>query len=999
MAKRLHLKFDANQDYQLAAVASVTDLFDGMANFAPQFALQSSNTDEIVANLPQDEILYPSTILENLQHIQQRNGFKETGHELEQDSGIMLEGVSNDYHEFPSFTVEMETGTGKTYVYLRTIYELRRQYGFSKFIIVVPSIAIFEGVIKAEEMTRDHFRSIYHNETINLTGYDGGKLSRIRSFASASTAQAQVLVMTLDAFNKATNIIYRQSEKLPGELKPYEYIQQTRPILILDEPQSIDTTEKARQAIRTLRPLFALRYSATHRISPNLVYRLTPVEAYRRNLVKKIQVIGVTSQDNMNVPFLALESVSRDPFRAKVKTYLTDQGQTREEIITLKQGDNLHKFTKRDEHRDGYIVAEISVAEGRECMVFENGLRLERDEAIAASRPEVFRTQIAQTIENHFTNQGWLIGRGVKVLSLFFIDRVNNYTAENGLVKRIFDEEFNRLKKLWPHLSQLEPEKVRAAYFAKKRSKDNTEEAVDTEGKTEEQRKLERAAFNLIMRDKERLLSFDESACFIFAHSALREGWDNPNVFQICTLKQTVSTVSRRQEIGRGLRLAVNQDGERVHDDDVNILTVISDESYNAFAEGLQREYEADGEEAPPKPKRAQESEARRNNAIFKSADFREFWQKLNRKTTYRINIDTPILIDECVRALKETPFPNPLIVLTKGRFSLDEFTIRLQSVNNKLKTARLYIEIKEGDGRIKKEDNLPVQERTDLKAVLKDDRLRGYRVLEMGGEGDEIFVKFTNGQEVRRWREISFTTKYSQRAMSQAVREVTETYPVFDFIGRAAKETKLTRATLLETFKRLPDGLKRRVFKNPEGFANVFIGTIKHALANHVAERVEFDLAPDVVPHETDEIFPEVKKFPQKELVEAGKRGLYNKVQWDSDVELSFIEKKLRMDEEDLVFYFKFPPKFKLDFPRVIGDYNPDWGIVRFNGDGAAKLHLVRETKGTTKLDALQFPSEVRKIKCAEKLFALLNIDYKVIDGTEANWWNGFNGSSKKLY
>lgn len=441
------------------------------------------------------------------------------------------------------------------------------------------------------------------------------------------------------------------------------------------------------------------------------------------------------------------------------------------------------------------------------------------------------------------------------------------------------------------------------------------------------------------------------------------------------------------------MRLAVNQDGERMRDDDVNILTVISDEDYNSFAEGLQREYEADGEDAPPKPKRATESIATRNNTIFKSADFREFWQKLNRKTTYQIKIETPVLIDDGVTALKKAAFPDPLIVLTKGRFSLDQFTIRLQSVNNTLKTARLFIEIKEGDGRVTTKDNLPVQERTDVKAVLRDERLRGYRVTEMGGEGDEAYVKFANSQEVRRWREITFTTKYSQKAISQAVREVTQTYPVFDFIGRAAKETKLTRATLFEIYTRLPDGIKRKVFRNPEGFTNVFISVIRHTLADHVAERLEFDLAPEVEPHDTEEIFPEVKKFPQKELVESGKRGLYNKVQWDSDVELSFIEKRLRMDEEDLVFYFKSPPKFKLDFPRVIGDYNPDWGIVRFNEDGVAKMHLVRETKGTTKLDALQFPSEARKIKCARKLFALLELDYNVIDGTELKWWNGANG------
>ena len=271
----------------------------------------------------------------------------------------------------------METGTGKTYVYLRTIYELSQTYGFNKFIIIVPSIAIYEGVKKTFEITESHFRSLYSNKIISLVPYDGAQLSKVRSFAT--TTYTEIMVMTVAAFNKVTNNLYKPSEKLPGERIAYQFIQETRPILILDEPQSIDNTDKAKEAIRTLHPLFTLRYSATHREKPNLLYRLTPVDAYHQNLVKKIQVIGVTEQENLNRPALVLESVTKSPITAKVKTLVAEKGTVKEEVITLKQRDNLYDKTKRDEHKNGYRVAEIGVKRKDEFVQFENTLTLRPD--------------------------------------------------------------------------------------------------------------------------------------------------------------------------------------------------------------------------------------------------------------------------------------------------------------------------------------------------------------------------------------------------------------------------------------------------------------------------------------------------------------------------------------------------------------------------------------------------------------------------------------------
>jgi type III restriction enzyme len=314
MPKKLSFKFDPNQAYQLAAINSVVRLFEGL----PKYDRADFNlSDEIVPNLPPDETIFEDFLLDNLRAVQKQNKLPESLN-LEVDDGMVLEGAGYESWRSPSFTIEMETGTGKTYVYLRTIYELRKHYSFSKFIIVVPSVAIFEGVRKAFQITYSHFSSLYGNEVVNLVPYDGTQLSRVKNFATSSFTE--IMVMTDDSFNKITNNLYKPSEKLPGDRLPYHFIQEIRPILILDEPQSIDNTEKAKEAIRTLHPLFTLRYSATHRVKPNLVYKLTPIDAYLQNLVKKIQVIGINEEENFNRSILTLESVNRDPITAKVKT-------------------------------------------------------------------------------------------------------------------------------------------------------------------------------------------------------------------------------------------------------------------------------------------------------------------------------------------------------------------------------------------------------------------------------------------------------------------------------------------------------------------------------------------------------------------------------------------------------------------------------------------------------------------------------------------------------
>ncbi|MCS6992729.1 MAG: DEAD/DEAH box helicase family protein [Anaerolineales bacterium] len=981
----LRLQFDPSQPHQLEAIQSVLDLFEGFSPRPAAAMLQA----EVLPNLPPYESLNEDWLADNLRRVQERNGLPAPllpG--LETEEGLVLEGAGTESWRYPSFTIEMETGTGKTYVYLRTIHELRRRYGFSKFVVVVPSIAIYEGVIKNFEITRAHFRALYGNETVHLIPYDGARLSQLRAFAASPFVE--ILLLTLDSFNKASNLLYKPSEKLPGEHLPLWYIQQTRPILILDEPQNMES-DLARAALRTLHPLFALRYSATHRTSPNLVYRLTPFDAYRLNLVKKIQVLGVTERENLNQPFLHLLQI--EPGRrltARLRTYVLEKGRLTEAEIRLAHGDDLFEKTGREEHRAGFRVSEINAAAG--FLEFENGLRLTVGQHLGPRREDLFRIQIRETLLQHMEMQERLRHKDIKVLSLFFIDRVANYTAPDGLIRRLFDEEFEKLKPRYPFYQAFHAGQVRNAYFAKKREKGGQEEAIDTASRNQAEREAEKAAFELIMKDKERLLSFEEPVCFIFAHSALKEGWDNPNVFQICTLNQTVSELKKRQEIGRGLRLAVNQRGERVFDESVNILTVVANESYERYAAALQSEYVEDGLAAPPPPTRAGKTTARRNDAIYQSSRaFRDFWAKLQKRITYEIRLDTDALIRNCTERLNNRPLPTATLVVEKGAFIITDYTLTLRSVSEQ--SCKLSLRKQDTRGG-EDEYTLTLRPGDDLEKKAGDPRLRGYKIVEIIEAGDTSRLVFGNDQILYLGQSMRFQSESGQTPQERAALPPAEKYPLpFDLLARAARETGLTRATLLRIFQGLSDRRREALFLNPEGFASLFIGEIRNALADHIAERIHFTVQP-VSPaewgYDLDDLFPPEKTFPQKELIPGSKASLYDQVQIDSDVEKGFVEKYLNPDGE-VIFYFKFPPAFKFDFPTVIGDYNPDWGIARYTPDergGKITLELVRETKGQTDPSKLQFAHETRKITCARKLFETLGIDYRIVTDKTADWW-----------
>ncbi|MFH0991453.1 MAG: DEAD/DEAH box helicase family protein [bacterium] len=977
MSKPIHLKFEDNQEHQLLAIESTIRLFNGLPQSETAFALG----DEIVPNLPPETVLDDNWLLANLNSVREKNGFE---HQLSLDveDDFELDGISNDSWRYPSFTLEMETGTGKTYVYLRTIFELKKRYGFRKFIVVVPSIAIYEGVIKNFTITRSHFRTLYGNEPLHLTPYDGQQLSKLRNFASSTFTE--ILVITLDSFNKRTNLIYKASEKLPGERKPFEYIQETRPIMILDEPQNMESS-LARSALRTLHPLLAFRYSATHRTSPNLIYRLTPVEALKRNLVKRIQVFGVKEEFNYGQTSLALESLASYGLSAKIRTLINDKGVTKEAILEVKKGDDLYQKTKMDALRNaGFIIEEIDRKLG--IVIFQNQRKLSISDSTVMSKEEVFKTQIEETVERHLQAQEFFKPKNIKVLSLFFIDKVANYTEDKGIVRLLFDKTFERMKRRSDLFKDFKAGEVRSAYFAKKKTRQGQEEAIDTSGRNEEERKAEKEAFKLIMRDKERLLSFDEKVSFIFAHSALGEGWDNPNVFQICTLRETRSELRKRQEIGRGLRLCVNQDGLRLNDEDINILTVVANDSYESYVRALQIEYTEDGEMAPPPPTNARKEKAKRNEKVFRSRDFKEFWKKLSTRTRYVINLNTDELVEKSIATLKATTFPEPQIVVTKGKFVITQYTLELELAANG--TARIKVTITDTAGRTDSGVR-PYSLRSDFQRILHDEALKGYRILSIKEDGIDSEVEFDNGQVLTKFNPLRFDSQAGQKIVSSVATVVESTFPVFNFVDRVAHETGLSRPTVNKIFKGMPQAKRELIFKNPESFTNTFLSKVKEVLADHIASKIEYVMEDAIIGYDLEALFPPEKKYPQKEVIPGNQRSIYDQVQYDSEVELKFVQNRLQ-HEDEVILYFKFPGNFKIGIPKIIGNYIPDWGVVRWTPDKQIKLHLIRETKGSLDPNLLQYPQEKRKIACATKHFKALGVDYRQITEDIPFWWKG---------
>lgn len=657
----MKIKFDATQEYQLDAIRSVVDLLEGQPLGATdnEVLIQPSGGEILTEFGVRNSLAVgDEQILSNLRSVQKRNGL-----------------TRDDNLDSLNFSLEMETGTGKTYVYLRTIHELRRKYGLKKFIVVVPSVAIREGVQKSLDLTEEHFAGLYDSQPVDWWVYDSKQVSRLRGFAQSN--ELQVLIINIDAFNKkANNVIHQPQDRLSGR-RPIEFIQAVNPIVILDEPQNMES-EQAQAAIESLNPMVTLRYSATHRALHHLVYRLDPVRAYDLGLVKRIEVDSVLEEHDFNRPYVRLKSVkaSKTKVTASIELdVLGSGGIARKTISVSRPGTDLYEKSGEREVYQGWIVEEIDAGAG--VVEFSNGEVVEAGQSIGGQTDAVMQTQVRETVREHLNKERKLSRRAasdpasrIKVLSLFFIDRVANYANEEGKIRKWFVEAYEELTEQ-PRFAGLglpPVEDVHGAYFSQ-----DKHGAKDTKGNT----KADDDTYALIMKDKERLLDPDVPLRFIFSHSALREGWDNPNVFQICTLNETRSEMKKRQEIGRGMRLPVQASGERCFDPDVNRLTVIANEAYEDFARALQNEIsEETGVEFG---KDRIKNRRKRRGIILKKGweadpDFLALWDSIKHRTRYRVQFDTDDLVARAKQLLAAAPVVKaPKLRITTATLNLTE--------------------------------------------------------------------------------------------------------------------------------------------------------------------------------------------------------------------------------------------------------------------------------------------------------------------------------------
>ncbi|AZQ87591.1 DEAD/DEAH box helicase family protein [Moraxella catarrhalis] len=620
-------------DYQKQAIDSIVDLFQGeITHHQDDFSLSDKDNMRVIAN---ELSLSKDDIFNNLKNIQTQNQLS------------LSDKLDNLY-----FSVEMETGTGKTFVYLNTIFELYQRYGWRKFIIVVPSVAIREGVLQTLNSTKAHFKDEFNSPIYHYGEYSGQKTNALKHFATSTNIE--ILVMNIQSFEKESNIINQQREN--GVLM--ELIQATNPIIIIDEPQNI-SSDKRKNAIENLNPLFTVGYSATHKEIINKVYSLNPVQAFEKNLVKQIVVNSVISQDKNNAFIELKEITNKSGLKAKIIFDISEKQQLKRKAITVKLGDDLYEKSKQNPNYQGFIITGIDLE--NQMIKFSNGIEIARGVNMDCLRDEIMKQQIHYTIKEHLKHEKELNKDGIKVLSLFFIDKVENYrtNAQGELGK--FYEWFEELYELETKQSA---SGVHKGYF----SQDKKGNAKNSNGTTKD----DNDAYELIMKDKERLLSLDEPVRFIFSHSALKEGWDNPNVFQICTLNETTSVIKKRQEIGRGLRLPVNQKGERIYDEKVNILTVIPNESYEQFANSLQQEYIDDCgikfEKSHLKNAKNERTVTYRFDA-FTDPLFLQIWERIRHKTSYRVQFDSDELIDNASQKIHVMPkIDIPKIEIKKAR-------------------------------------------------------------------------------------------------------------------------------------------------------------------------------------------------------------------------------------------------------------------------------------------------------------------------------------------
>jgi type III restriction enzyme len=1002
----MKLHFEPDLDYQRQAIESVCDLFQGQelcrteftvskplasptggvqeelfvkslvtspnvdANgqgqlFQARYDLASSTTSDL--GVGNRLTLLDHEVLANLSKVQIRHGLP--------PSESLASG---------DFTVEMETGTGKTYVYLRTIFELNKRYGFTKFVIVVPSVAIKEGVYKSLQITEDHFKGLYAGAPFDYFLYDSAKLGQVRNFATS--AHIQIMVVTVGAINKKeVNNLYKDSEKVGGE-KPIDLIRATRPIIIVDEPQSVDgPLEKGegKKALDGMNPLCTLRYSATHVQKHHMVYRLDAVDAYEQKLVKQIEVAAATVEDAHNRPYVKLVEVKSSKKSGISATIEVDveshQGVQRIPVTGALDGDDLQQTTRRAVYAN-VRIGDLKAGKNNQSMV----LSIPGDEIVlkpgqswgGVDAGSFQRELIRRTIREHFEKEKRLRPQGIKVLSLFFIDEVAKYRSYDasgrpmpGEYAHMFEEEFKRLARLPDYQAIFTGQDVAAAardahdgYFSidKKGGWTNTDDG-NASGRESAER-----AYNLIMKDKERLLALTTPLRFIFSHSALREGWDNPNVFQICTLREMGSERQRRQTLGRGLRLCVNQEGLRIRGHDINTLTVIATESYEQFAKGLQSELEDPVTGIGIR------------FGMVESHQFAAIPVTATNGSVTPLGLDVSKSIVEHLKTIgyldRSGRVQDSLrTALKSGKLDLPpEAAAHADQVATILKKLAGSLDIKNANERKSIRTRQAVLESEAFKALW--DRIKHKSTYRVHFDNDKLIADCTKAlQEAPaipkarlQWRKADVPigrsgvhAKEKEGAQTITIDESAIELP--DILTELQDRTQLTRRSIAKIL--IDSGRLSDFQRNPQAFIAQADEAINRCKRLAIVEGIKYQRIGDIY---AQELFQSQELTGYlKNLLETGpNKSVYEHVVYDSDIERDFAKEL----ENNLAIkvYAKLPGWFTI--PTPLGSYNPDWAIL-VEEDGAERLYFVVETKSTINLKDLR-NAEAAKIACGEAHF-----------------------------
>jgi len=1000
-----------HQKFQADAAKAVVDVFAGQPYFTPTYMIDRgsetrlTDTDEEFTGWANQKLIPALTdemILERIRKIQRANQIKPSD---------KLEGRYN-------LTIEMETGVGKTYTYIKTMYELNKAYGWSKFIVVVPSVAIREGVFKSFQITQEHFAEEY-GKKIRFFIYNSARLTEIDRFASDSNIN--VMIINSQAFNakgKDARRIYMKLDEFRSR-RPIDIIAKTNPVLIIDEPQSVEG-KQTKERLKEFHPILTLRYSATHKSDSiyNMIYRIDALEAYNKKLVKKIAVKGISSSGTTGTEgFVFLESINVSGANptATIRFDVKGKTTTRQVSRTVNEGYNLYDNSGLEAYKNGYTISRIDARDDH--IEFINGKKLFLGDIMGSiDEEQIRRIQIHETIVSHIERERQLFHKGIKVLSLFFIDEVAKYKQYdeagqpvNGIYADMFEEEYKAVVENYQrefgdddyirYLDAISANSTHAGYFSVDKKGKLTDGKIDKKEKTSD----DVSAYDLIMKNKELLLDRDPKRSpvrFIFSHSALREGWDNPNVFQICTLKQSTSEVRKRQEVGRGLRLCVNEDGDRmdtgvlgneVHN--INVLTVIASESYDSFAKGLQSEI---AEAVAYRPKTVTAD-------LFKGREIADS------------NGNTQIIDDDTAQAIYEDMISNGYI--KRGQLTDKYYE---DKANNDIKVAEevadsapAVIEIIESiydEKAIQPEDarknnvELKVDDRKlampEFKALWEKINSKSVYVVDFETEEliqnainalnsklrvQKIFYKIESGSmegiDSKEALEKGEAMKKNESATE--TRTITANKSIkYDLVGKLVAETGLTRKDIV----RIMTGIEPAVFGqykyNPEEFILKSAQLINEQKATAIIEHITYHVLDDR--YSTD-IFTEstIKGKLNVNAMKAQKH-LYDHIVYDSTNEHDFATE---LDtRKEVAVYVKLPNGFYISTP--VGKYNPDWAIAFYEGE-VKHIYFIAETKGSMSTMQLR-EIEKGKIHCAKEHFKAIsndNVVYDVVDSYSSLW------------